>query len=66
MTPKWVIKRFRLQEAAQRIEQDPSTPWTELAIQLGYFDQAHLIKDFKAVLGQTPSAYKKWPNLSDR
>src|SRR5690554_4607196 len=27
VTPKWVIKRFRLQEAAERIEQDASTSW---------------------------------------
>lgn len=58
VTPKWVIKRFRLQEAAERIEQGAATSWTELAMQLGYFDQAHFIKDFKSVLGQTPAAYK--------
>lgn len=57
VSPKWVIKRFRLQEAAERLERDPSTSWTELAVQLGYYDQAHFIKDFKSVLGQTPSAY---------
>lgn len=59
VSPKWVIKRFRLQEAAERIEQDASTSWTELAIQLGYFDQAHFIKDFKSVLGQSPAAYRE-------
>ena len=59
VTPKWVIKRFRLQEAAERIEADPSTPWPDLAAQLGYFDQAHFIKDFKSVLGQTPAEYSR-------
>lgn len=58
VTPKWVIKRFRLQEAAERIEKDASKPWAELAIELGYFDQAHFIKDFKAVLGKSPAAYR--------
>ena len=58
VTPKWVIKRFRLQEAAERIEQDESLQWAELATQLGYFDQAHFINDFKSVLGQPPSAYR--------
>lgn len=61
VTPKWVIRRFRLQEAAERIERDASISWAELAMQLGYFDQAHFIKDFKAVLGQPPSAYRKGP-----
>jgi len=63
VSPKWVIKRFRLQEAAERIEQDPSIPWTELAMQLGYFDQAHFIKDFKALLGQTPAEYRERARL---
>jgi len=60
VSPKWVIKRFRLQEAAERIEKDASTSLTELAVQLGYFDQAHFIKDFKSVLGMPPAAYRTW------
>lgn len=59
VSPKWVIKRFRLQEAAERIEQDVATSWADLAVELGYFDQAHLINDFKAVLGISPATYKK-------
>lgn len=59
VTPKWVIKRFRLQEAAERLERDESAQWAELAAQLGYFDQAHFIKDFKSVIGQSPAAYRK-------
>lgn len=59
VTPKWVIKRFRLQEAAERLEQENSEEWVNLAIELGYFDQAHFIKDFKAVIGQSPAAYRK-------
>jgi AraC-like DNA-binding protein len=59
VTPKWVIKRFRLQEAAERLERDESAQCAQLALQLGYFDQAHFIKDFKAVLGQSPAHYRK-------
>ncbi|WP_135555334.1 helix-turn-helix transcriptional regulator [Paenibacillus cymbidii] len=59
VTPKWVIKRFRLQEAAERMENDESAQWADLAAQLGYFDQAHFSKDFKSVLGQTPATYRK-------
>jgi AraC-like DNA-binding protein len=59
ITPKWVIKRFRLQEAAELLERDQPEQWAELAAQLGYFDQAHFIKDFKSVLGQTPAAYRR-------
>ncbi|MCT1901108.1 helix-turn-helix domain-containing protein [Oceanobacillus sojae] len=59
VSPKWVIKRFRLQEVAEKLEQDDTPQWAELAVQLGYFDQAHLIKDFKSVIGQSPGAYKQ-------
>ena len=31
--------------------------WAELAADLGYADQAHFIRDFRRVLGQTPAAY---------
>lgn len=59
VTPKWIIKRFRLQEAAERAEREEVIQWTELAEKLGYFDQAHFIKDFKSVVGQSPSDYRK-------
>ena len=31
--------------------------WSALAQELGYFDQAHFIRDFKAQIGRTPAAY---------
>jgi AraC-like DNA-binding protein len=33
--------------------------WAELALELGYFDQAHLINDFRAIVGCTPVEYRK-------
>ena len=33
--------------------------WITLALGLGYFDQAHFIRDFKALVGQTPAEYSK-------
>jgi AraC-like DNA-binding protein len=54
--PKQVIKCFRLQEAIHRLANGP-VDWTQLAIDVGYFDQAHFINNFKAVLGRTPTEY---------
>lgn len=65
VSPKWVIKRFRLQEAAERLERDEQISWADIAAQLGYFDQAHLIKDFQSVLGQSPGAYRKQASFGD-
>jgi AraC-like DNA-binding protein len=59
LTPKWVIRQHRLFEAATRLEQGTSTSWATLALELGYFDQAHFSKDFCAVVGESPVAYAK-------
>lgn len=59
VSPKWVIQRYRLHEAAERLDSGEVTDWTALALDLGYFDQAHFIKDFKMIVGTTPAAYTK-------
>lgn len=60
--PKWVIKRYRLHEAADQLAGGNVVDWPRLALDLGYFDQAHFIKDFKAMVGRTPTEYAR--NLS--
>ncbi len=55
--PKWVIRRFRVHEAAERIKSGAPSDWSALACELGYFDQAHFIRDFKAQVGRTPADY---------
>jgi AraC-like DNA-binding protein len=59
VSPKWVIKCYRLQEAAEQLAEGATTEWSRLAQDLGYFDQAHFIKDFKAIVGKTPAEYAK-------
>lgn len=56
--PKWVIRRYRLIEAARAIEKGEAPDLTELSITLGYFDQPHFVRDFKAVVGHPPSAHR--------
>jgi AraC-like DNA-binding protein len=55
--PKWVIRRARVHEAAERVQQRAKIDWAALAQELGYHDQAHFIRDFKAQIGLTPAAY---------
>ena len=55
--PKWVIMRYRLHEAIERLDENQKIKWTKLALDLGYFDQAHFIKDFKAMVGRSPTEY---------
>jgi AraC-like DNA-binding protein len=55
--PKWVLRRSRVQEAAERVASGAPVVWADLAVELGYHDQAHLIRDFKAQVGFTPAVY---------
>jgi AraC-like DNA-binding protein len=59
ISPKWVILRYRLHELIERFNSGAQLDWSQLAVDLGYFDQAHLINAFKAVVGYTPTEYKK-------
>lgn len=54
---KWVIKRYRLHEAAAQLARDPSRDLARLAVELGYFDQPHFSRDFKAFVGRTPREF---------
>jgi AraC-like DNA-binding protein len=55
--PKWLLQRYRLQEAAAALRSDAPPPLAVLAAELGYADQAHFNREFKAVVGATPGAY---------
>jgi len=57
--PKWIIRRSRVQEAAERVASGTQVVWAALAQELGYHDQAHFIRDFTAQIGFTPAAYAK-------
>jgi len=58
-SPKWVIRRYRLHEALERIHAGQQMDPSQLALALGYFDQAHLINDFKSIVGMTPGEYSR-------
>ncbi|MCX4981583.1 helix-turn-helix domain-containing protein [Streptomyces sp. NBC_00572] len=60
--PKWVILRYRIHEALERAEAAESADapdWVALAAELGYSDQAHLVRDFTATVGVPPTAYAR-------
>ncbi|WP_433556931.1 AraC family transcriptional regulator [Pseudonocardia xinjiangensis] len=57
VSPKWVLRRYRLHEAAAALAREQHRPWAEVAAELGYFDQSHFIRDFTTAVGLTPAAY---------
>ncbi|ODV10351.1 MAG: hypothetical protein ABT19_13545 [Rhodanobacter sp. SCN 68-63] len=56
-SPKWTINRYRLHEAIERLQSGAPPAWTELALALGYYDQAHFIRDFRRLVGRAPASY---------
>ncbi|MFD0276594.1 helix-turn-helix domain-containing protein [Kitasatospora sp. NPDC127111] len=56
-TPKWVLRRARLHEAARRADRGADVDWAALAADLGYADQAHFTRDFTAAVGESPARY---------
>lgn len=52
--PKQVIRRYRLLEAASRLASGEPCNHASLALSLGYADQAHFARDFRAVIGTSP------------
>jgi AraC-like DNA-binding protein len=59
VSPKWVILRYRLHEVIEKINSGGRPAWAELALELGYFDQAHLINDFRSTVGYSPTQYQR-------
>jgi len=54
--PKWLIRRRRLQEAADRLR-DADAELAGIAADLGYADQSHFTRDFRKATGLTPGEF---------
>ncbi len=54
LNPKHYARICRIGQAVHRKELEPGASWTELALECGYADQSHFIRDFKALTGSLP------------
>ncbi|MBA2955866.1 helix-turn-helix domain-containing protein [Nocardioides sp. MAH-18] len=61
LTPKWLIQRRRLHEAAERLADAERPDLARVAADLGYSDQSHFARDWRAVTGLTPGEYAAEP-----
>jgi AraC-like DNA-binding protein len=59
LPPLAMIRRYRLQEVAQRLREDPALTIAQTAAELGYADQAPLSSDFRRVFGFNPAEYRR-------
>ncbi|MBW8351268.1 AraC family transcriptional regulator [Bacillus sp. IITD106] len=58
LTPKRFCRVQRFQEVLYLIEQGKLVDWTSIAIECGYYDQAHFIHDFRSFSGLSPTTYQ--------
>ena len=57
LPPKQFLRTLRFQEILRQLQTGTPTRWADLALRLGFYDQAHFIRDFKAFTGETPSQW---------
>ncbi len=58
IAPAGMVRRRRLQDAADFVRHNPGADLATVAAEHGYADHAHLTRDFRDVLGMTPSQYR--------
>jgi AraC-like DNA-binding protein len=57
LTPKLYARVARFQRVLRRVHPSNDIDWTDVALACGYFDQSHLIHDFRAFAGISPTEY---------
>jgi AraC-like DNA-binding protein len=66
LTPKTFARLCAFQRVIQSVGHRMEVEWADTAAQCGYYDQAHLIREFRAFSGLTPTTYldKRGPFLN--
>ncbi|HMR93383.1 MAG TPA: AraC family transcriptional regulator, partial [Chitinophagaceae bacterium] len=59
MNPKTYARILKFSKAYRMHEAFPAMRWTKIAYEAGYFDQMHMIKDFKVFAGVNPSVIQQ-------
>jgi AraC-like DNA-binding protein len=57
LAPKSLARVLRLQAVLRRLRSGPAVPWSRVALDGGFADQAHLVREFQALAGLSPTAF---------
>src|SRR5438105_3471018 len=57
ISPKFFARVVRMQDMLRRVENVRDVDWCTLALDSGYYDQAHMIDDFRDLCGISPARY---------
>ena len=58
LTPKLFCRIRRFQEALRLVRTGRPIAWSDVALDCGYYDQSHFIRDFRAFSGLTPTTFR--------
>ncbi|HMV70392.1 MAG TPA: helix-turn-helix domain-containing protein, partial [Myxococcota bacterium] len=58
LSPKVIARITRFQAALRSLMRDPGVSLADVALEAGYFDQAHFIRDFRRMTGGVPRGYR--------
>lgn len=62
---KWIMIRSRVLKAVQHAQAPKDINWTQIAADLGYSTQSHLVNEFKKLVGGSPSQFQNQQPTSD-
>lgn len=65
LAPKPVARMMRFHQACRLARSGAETSWAGIAAESGYADQAHLVREFSALAGETPTAWARRLALID-
>lgn len=57
LSPQMLARVFRFRRAFRMLDGAPAGTWARVATAAGYFDQAHLIRDFRQFAGSAPRVF---------
>ncbi|RSZ39503.1 MULTISPECIES: helix-turn-helix domain-containing protein [unclassified Variovorax] len=66
IAPKQYARMLRFDRVLGEFALDATRPWVELALEAGYSDQAHFNREFLAIAGMSPQAYRRAAPVSSR
>ena len=65
LTPKALARVLRFSQALGRLRECDAPRWDELALECGYYDQSHLIREFQSFAGHAPTSFLRQASLDD-
>ena len=57
VAPKTYARLLRFERATSLAASSARPDWTRIAAECGYYDQSHLINDFRSISGRTPETF---------